>query len=199
MHTRRRPSGPGGRSDSGGPRATGASAGAPAGPGGATASHPSAGLSPRRRHSTDTTPQPSAAPGWVCPGVAGQPAKPLRSPRRPKHGRGRGPPTPSGGSAAPHSHSPPSPRPPGRPRRRRASASAAPVAVGSPKAAPQASRRGRSVACRWSMLWVQRGHDPARRGPGDSPRPRTRPLDHARGDPLCHDRDAPPRPTAGLF
>jgi hypothetical protein len=120
VQKRRPPSAPWERADSGGPRATGASAAAMGWPGGATASHTRAGLWHRRRHSTGPTPQPPAASGWLCPAVAGQPARHMLAPSRPSHGRPPVPPTTSAVADSPHRRSPPSPRRRGRPRRRRA-------------------------------------------------------------------------------
>jgi hypothetical protein len=152
VQTRHRPSVRWGRSDSGAPRATGASVAATAWPGGAPSSHTSVDLWCRRQHSTGTTPQPPVAPGWFSPAVAGQHARHILSPRRPRHKRGRVPPTTGVGTDDRRRHSPPSPKRPGRPRRRRASASAAPAAVWSQRSAPLVSLRARIVSYRWSIL-----------------------------------------------
>jgi hypothetical protein len=198
-HTRRPLSAPWGGSDSGGPRATGARAAGRGWPGGATARQPSAGRWHRRRHAPGTTPQPPASSGGFCPAGAGQHARPMLAPRRPSHGRPPVPPTTAAVADAPPRRAPPSLRRPGRPRRRGAAAAAAPAVVGSHRYAPRASRRARRGSCRWARLGAQRGHEQARRAPGDAQRAQTPPGDHAHCDPLCRSLGVPPPPTAGLF
>src|SRR5262245_8846008 len=166
---------------------------------GASPNHTSAGLVPRHRRSTGPSRPPPARRGGFGLGVVDRRARPRLSLRRPCHEPAGLLPTPAAATDYLHRPYRPSPKRLGHPRQRPASASAAPVAAWWQRSARLESLRPRNAPGPWAIRGAERGPDPARAGPGESPRSTIPPLDHVPPARRSHYTGAPRPPPAGLF